>query len=105
MLIHLIFPLQDDLPSHRLSKRLNFPETINFDMQSNGALDLVSTSQRVVRNSNEKEIRENVFSSSKLCSLYDKVLEVLLLRSLLLLISTHIISIAHVLSAATQCHI
>jgi hypothetical protein len=46
-------------------------------MQSNGALDLVSSSQRVVRNSTEKEIHENVFSSSKLCSLYDKVLEVI----------------------------
>jgi hypothetical protein len=44
-------------------------------MQSNGSLDLISTSQRVPRNSTDKE-REGVFSSSKLCSLYDKVLEV-----------------------------
>jgi hypothetical protein len=80
LFLFLTFLVQDDLPLHRLSKRLHFPDTINFGMQSNGALDLVSTSQRVVRNSDDKEIRENVFSSSKLCSLYDKVLEVLLLQ-------------------------
>ena len=44
-------------------------------MQDNGALDLVSISERVVKSS-DKEFREGVFSSSKLCSLYDKVLEV-----------------------------
>jgi len=65
------------LRASRQSKRLTVPETINFDMQSNGALELVSTSQRVFRSSIDKEAGEGVFSSSKLCSLYDKVLEVL----------------------------
>jgi hypothetical protein len=71
-----LFILQDELQANRLSKRLSVPSSINFGMQSNGSLDLISTSQRVIRNSSDKEVSEGVFSSSKLCSLYDKVLEV-----------------------------
>jgi hypothetical protein len=69
------FRSQDNFPENRSSKRFTFPASINFDMQDNGALDLVSISERVVKSS-DKEVREGVFSSSKLCSLYDKVLEV-----------------------------
>jgi hypothetical protein len=68
---------QDDLQANRFSKRLTIPDSISFGMQSNGALDLISTSQRVIRSSAGNEVREGVFSSSKLCSLYDKVLEVM----------------------------
>jgi hypothetical protein len=56
---------------------LTIPDRINFDMNTDGALELVSTSHRVVKNSSDQDALQGVFSSSKLCSLYDKVLEVL----------------------------